>query len=340
MIREAVRVAEAVQGRETGDGRDFVFAELPLGADRYLAEGVAISEEEFRAIRDEHDAILLGALGDPRVPGNEHAKDILLGMRRRLDLYVNHRPAALLSQELSPLRRARLPTRIDIFRENTEGAYCGLGGSFKKGAADEIAIEEDLNTRGGVERIVRAAFEFARSRGRKRVTLVDKSNVQRFAGRLYRRVFAEVASEFGEIRADSAYVDAAAMDLVRRPDRYEVIVTSNLFGDILSDLAAAVTGGLGLAASVNYRPGGHALFEPVHGSAPDIAGLGRANPLGAIRCVAMMLEWFGEPDRAAVVEKAVGDSVAHGAKTPDIGGSATTAEVGEWVAERAAAPAG
>ena len=203
----------------------------------------------------------LGALGDPRVPGNEHAKDILLGMRFKLDLYVNFRPCVLLAPELSPLRDLEPPLCLEIFRENTEGAYTGLGGSFKTGTPDEVAIEEDVNTRKGVERIIRAAFEFADSRDRGRVTLVDKANVQRHAGGLWRRIFAEVGTGYTSIEQDAMYVDAMVMDLVRRPQRYEVIVTSNLFGDIVSDLAAEVTGGLGLAPSANIHPGRNALFR-------------------------------------------------------------------------------
>ncbi|MCE2454212.1 MAG: isocitrate/isopropylmalate dehydrogenase family protein [Gemmatimonadetes bacterium] len=334
VIREATRAAKAVEA--AFDTSLFEMTELPLSADRYLEAGVTVTEDEFRSISEDFDAVLLGALGDPRVPGNEHARDILLGMRFRLDLYVNHRPAILVSPELSPLKRARLPTRIDTFRENTEGAYLGMGGSFKTGTADEIAIEEDVNTRKGVERIVRAAFEFARERGRGRVTLVDKANAQPWAGGLYRRVFGEVAAEFDGIETDHAYIDTAAMNLVRRPELYEVIVTSNLFGDIVSDLAAAVTGGLGMAASANLHPGRHALFEPVHGSAPDIAGRGIANPLGAVRCVGMMLDHFGHAQAAALLEETVVRSVQTGVTTPDLGGSAGTVEVGDWVVDEIA----
>ena len=337
VMTQARRVVEAACG--SADRSWLSLIDWDLGAERYLSEGLTITEDELHSLGNDHDAILLGALGDPRVPGNEHASDILLGLRFRLDLYVNYRPAVLLDAGLSPLRRASVPTRIEIFRENTEGAYSGLGGSLKMGTSDEIAVEEDVNTRKGVERIIRAAFAHARAHRRRRVTLADKANAQRHVGALYRRVFETVAREYGEIEAEAVFVDALAMDLVRRPDRYQVIVASNLFGDILSDLAAEVTGGLGMAPSANLHPGRHALFEPVHGSAPDIAGQGIANPIGAIRCVALLLEYLGHPAEAAKVERAAAQSVLEGVRTRDLGGSATTTEVGAWIAERVRAEA-
>jgi 3-isopropylmalate dehydrogenase len=329
VVREARKVLEAVASAER---IELELSEWDLGAERYLRQGVTITDEEFRALDEGHDAVLLGALGDPRVPGNEHAKDILLGMRFRLDLYVNFRPCVLLSPELSPLRDA-VPLRLEIFRENTEGEYTGMGGRFKSGTPDEVAIEENIATRKGVERIIRAAFEWARTRGRARVTLVDKANAMRHVGGLWRAVWAEVGAGYGEIEQDAMFVDAMAMDLVRRPERYEVIVAPNLFGDIVSDLAAEITGGLGLAPSANLHPGRNALFEPVHGSAPDIAGSGRANPIGAIRCVGLMLDHFGYADAAARVEEAVVASMAAGSTTPDLGGSLTTAQVGDWMVD-------
>jgi 3-isopropylmalate dehydrogenase len=332
VVREARLLLEALNASER---LDLELIDWDLGAERYLREGVTITDEEFASLA-EYDAVLLGALGDPRVPGNEHAKDILLGMRFKLDLYVNYRPCVLLSPELSPLKNVDGPLRLEIFRENTEGAYTGMGGSFKTGTPDEIAIEEDVNTWKGVERIVRAAFDFADTRGRSRVTLVDKANVQRHAGGLWRRVFAEVGARYPAIEQDAMYVDAMAMDLIRRPQRYQVIVASNLFGDIVSDLAAEVTGGLGLAPSANIHPGRNALFEPVHGSAPDIAGRGTANPVGAIRCVSLMLDHFGRGELAARVEAAVVASIEHGRTTPDLGGQLSTAEVGKWIMEQIA----
>ena len=330
VVAEARRVLAALDDAEM---LDLELVDWDLGAERYLRDGIAITEEEFRALADDHDAVFLGALGDPRVPGMEHIKAILLELRFKLDLYVNFRPCVLPLARLSPLARTQKPFRIDTFRENTEGLYTGLGGSFKTGTPDEIAIEKDLHTRKGVERIIRAAFEYAESRGRGRVTLVDKANVQRFVGGLWRKVFEEVGEAYPRISQDSMYVDAMAMDLVRRPDHYEVLVTSNLFGDIISDLAAEVTGGLGLAPSANIHPGQYALFEPVHGSAPDIAGQGVANPIGAIRCVSLMLEYFGYEHLGDRIETGVLASIENGITTPDlVGGKSSTEEVGSWIA--------
>jgi 3-isopropylmalate dehydrogenase len=327
VVREAVQVLEDVSAR--GE----LALELrtwDLCADRYLREGVTITDAEFHSLADEHDAILLGAMGDPRVPGNEHARDILLGLRFRLDLYVNYRPSILLDARLCPLKGEH-SIAIEIFRENTEGVYVNMGGTFKQGTADELAVHEDVNTRKGVERIIRAAFEHARRHGRTRVSLVDKANAMPAAGSLWRRTFAQVGAEYPQIQREALYVDAVAMDLVRNPGRYQVIVTSNLFGDILSDEAAGLTGGLGLAPSANLHPGKHAMFEPVHGSAPDIAGKGIANPLGAIACVALMLEHLGHPEEARAVDAAVAACVREGPTTPDLGGRAKTTEVGAWV---------
>lgn len=328
VVAEARRVLECVSDAE---GLGIEVNELDLGAERYLRDGVTITDEEFASIEHDHDAVLLGALGDPRVPSNQHAKDILLGMRFKLDLFVNFRPCSVLSPELSPLARDASDVRLEIFRENTEGEYTGVGGSVREGTTDEVALEQNIATRMGVERLIRAAFAFAHQRGRERVTLVDKSNVMRYVGGLWRRVFHEVGEEYPDIERDAMYVDAMAMDLVRRPERYRVIVASNLFGDIISDLAAEITGGLGLAPSANLHPGRHALFEPVHGSAPDIAGTGRANPLGAIRCVGLLLGHLGHADAGARVEAAAVASFVEGCRTPDLGGDAATADVGSWV---------
>ena len=331
VLAEARRVLDVCA---RASGTDYELVDWDLGADRYLRDGVTITDEEFRSLAEDHDAVLLGALGDPRVPGNEHAKDILLGMRFRLDLYVNFRPCTLLSPELCPLARVEPGLRLEIFRENTEGEYTGMGGTFKRGTPDELAIEENIATRKGVERLIRAGFEYARDRGRPRVTLVDKANAMQHVGGLWRRVFKEVGAEFPGIEQDAMYVDAMAMDLVRRPERYSVIVAPNLFGDIVSDLAAEITGGLGLAPSANIHPGRHALFEPVHGSAPDIAGQGVANPIGAIRCVGLLLEHFGDSEGADRVHEAVVASIHAGQTTPDLGGSLGTTGVGDWIVDR------
>jgi len=337
VVGEAVRVL-----RRTVDAFDLPL-ELEtwaLGADRYLRDGVTITDRELRTLEEDFDAILLGALGDPRVEDNAHARDILLGLRFRLDLYVNYRPCRLLLPELTPLRDVgEGGIDVEIFRENTEGAYVNAGGSLRTGTPREVAIQEDVNTHHGVERIIRAAFEHARREDRTKVTLVDKANALPRAGALWRRVFREVGSEFPAVEREALYVDAAAMDLVRRPSDFRVLVTSNLFGDILSDLAAQLTGGLGLAPSANLHPDRHALFEPVHGSGPDIAGRGTANPVAAIRCTALLLDYFGYRPAARAVEGAVMGALRDGVTTPDLGGDRSTEEVGRRIADAVEAPA-
>ena len=332
VIGEAVGVLERV--RET-HGVELELKHFDWGADKFLSEGVTLPDGALEMLSREFDAILSGAFGDPRVPSNQHAEDILLGMRRGLDLYINLRPVRLLHSRLTPLRD-RSTEEIDfiVFRENTEGAYSGAGGFLKRGTPDEIAIQEEFNTRKGVERIVVAAFEYARARGRRRVTMADKSNVQRFGGDLWQRVFKEVAARYTEIEANHQYVDATAMFMVLNPAQYDVIVTNNLFGDILTDLGAALQGGLGLAASGNIHPGRVSLFEPVHGSAPPLAGKRQANPAGAILSAALMLEYLGHADAARAVERAVRDSIAEGETTRDLGGTLSTNEAGERIRGR------
>jgi len=332
VVAEARRVLEAVAAAGLAE---LSFREFPHGADHWLATGETLGEEAFAALRDETDAILLGAVGDPRVPDNRHAHDILLGLRFRLDLYVNFRPARLRVPGLSPLRRAgEAPVDFVIFRENTEGAYVGAGGSLREGTPHETAVSENVATRYGVERIVRAAFEYAEDRGRKRVTLADKANAIPHVYGLWRRVFRQVAGEYPEIEAEERYVDALAMELVRFPERFSVIVTDNLFGDILSDLAAELIGGVGLAPSANYRPGGPGLYEPVHGSAPDIAGRGEANPMATILSAALLLEREGAGEAARRVDAAVTAAIEADMLTPDLGGDRSTSEVGGWIADR------
>lgn len=332
VIKEAVGVLERV--RET-HGVELELKHFDWGADKYLSEGVTLPEGALEMLSSEFDAILSGAFGDPRVPSNQHAEDILLGMRRGLDLYINLRPVRLLHQRLTPLRD-RTTEDIDfvVFRENTEGAYSGAGGFLKRGTADEIAMQEEFNTRKGVERIIVAAFEYARAHGRGRVTMADKSNVQRFGGDLWQRVFRLVAAGYPEIETNHQYVDATAMFMVLNPAQYDVIVTNNLFGDILTDLGAALQGGLGLAASGNIHPGRVSLFEPVHGSAPPLAGQSKANPAGAILSAALMLEYLGHADAARAVERAVRDSIAEGETTRDLGGTLSTTEAGERIRGR------
>src|SRR5919107_1376186 len=263
VIEEAVGVLERV--RET-HGVELELKHFDWGADKFLSEGVTLPEGALEMLSREFDAILAGAFGDPRVPSNRHAEDILLGMRRGLDLYINLRPVRLLDARLTPLRdREAADIDFVVFRENTEGAYIGAGGFLKKGTEDEIALQDEVNTRRGVERIIVAEFEYARADGRKRVTMADKSNVQRFGGDLWQRVFKEVAASYPEITANHQYVDAMAMHMVLDPSQYEVIVSNNLFGEVLTDLGAAIQGGLGLAASGNIHPRKVSPFEPVHG---------------------------------------------------------------------------
>ncbi|HEX8355502.1 MAG TPA: 3-isopropylmalate dehydrogenase [Pyrinomonadaceae bacterium] len=332
VIDEAVGVLERV--RET-HGVRLELKHFDWGADKFLSEGVTLPDGALEMLSAEFDAVLAGAFGDPRVPSNRHAEDILLGMRRGLDLYINLRPVRLLHERLTPLR-GRAVGDIDfvVFRENTEGAYGGAGGFLKKGTADEVATQEELNTRKGVERIVVAAFEYARARGRRKVTMCDKSNVQRFGGDLWQRVFKEVAGRYPDVEANHQYADATAMFMVLNPAQYDVLVTNNLFGDILTDLGAALQGGLGLAASGNIHPGRVSLFEPVHGSAPPLAGRREANPAGAILSAGLMLEYLGHAEAAGAVERAVRECVAAGETTRDLGGALSTPEAGEKIRGR------
>ena len=332
VTEEAVGVLERVG--ET-HGVRLELKHFDWGADKFLSEGVTLPEGALEMLSAEFDAILAGAFGDPRVPSNQHAEDILLGMRRGLDLYINLRPVRLLHERLTPLR-GRAVEDIDfvVFRENTEGAYCGAGGFLKRGTSDEVATQEEFNTRRGVERIVVAAFEYARGRGRRRMTMCDKSNVQRFGGDLWQRVFREVAARYPEVEANHQYADATAMFMVLDPAQYDVLVTNNLFGDILTDLGAALQGGLGLASSGNIHPGRVSLFEPVHGSAPPLAGKRQANPAGAILSAGLMLEYLGHAEAAGAVERAVRECVAAGETTRDLGGGLSTPEAGERVRAR------
>jgi 3-isopropylmalate dehydrogenase len=328
---EALKVLTAVTA---ATGRSMEFVEFDWGADKYLREGVSLPDGAVEMLRDEFDAILFGALGDPRVPGNQHAADILLGLRFKLDLYVNARPVELLHQRLTPLHgRTEKDIRLMVFRENTEGLYVGVGGFFKKGTADEIAVQEDVNSRKGVERIIRFAFEYAQSKGLKRVCMSDKSNAMTFAHDLWQRVFKQVRQEFGGIDSRHLYIDTLAMELVRDPGQFDVIVTCNLFGDIISDLGAQLAGGLGLAPSGNIHPGKTSLFEPVHGSAPNIVGKGIANPLGSVLASAMMLEFLGWNTEATALNSAVKAAVHGNFVTPDLGGTHKTNEVGDWLAK-------
>jgi 3-isopropylmalate dehydrogenase len=312
--------------------RAIEFVEFDWSADRYLRDGVSLPPGAVEMLRGEFDAILFGALGDPRVPSNQHAADILLGLRFQLDLFVNARPVELLHTRLTPLAgRAEKDIRLMVFRENTEGLYVGVGGFFKKGTPDEIAVQEDVNSRKGVERIIRYAFDYARANGLRRLCMSDKSNAMTFAHDLWQRVFQELRPQYPEVESRHLYIDTLAMEMVRDPSQFDVIVTCNLFGDIISDLGAQLAGGLGLAPSGNIHPGRTSLFEPVHGSAPNIAGKGIANPLGSILTSAMMLDFLGWRREAKVVREGVRSALRENIVTPDLGGSKQTLEVRDWL---------
>jgi 3-isopropylmalate dehydrogenase len=330
VIPEAVKVLQAAA---TAGKRELALADFDWGADRYLRDGTTLPADAVEMFHRDFDAILLGAMGDPRVPNNVHAADILLGLRFKLDLYVNARPCVLFDKRFTPLKdRAEKDVNFMVFRENTEGLYVGMGGNFKKGTPDEVAIQEDLNTRKGVERIIRYAFEYARGRGLKRVCMSDKSNALTFGHDLWQRVFREVRREYPEIESSHQYIDNLLMQMVRDPSQFQVIVTSNLFGDIASDLGAQLAGGLGLAPSGNIHPGQISLFEPVHGSAPAIAGKNIANPMGAILTAGMMCEYLGWKAESQAIESAVRAALREGKTPAELGGALGTREIGDWIA--------
>jgi 3-isopropylmalate dehydrogenase len=334
VIPQALKVIQA-------SGADVELSEFDWSADRYLRDGTTVPPDGFAMLARDYDAIFAGAFGDPRVKTNIHAKEILLGMRFKMDLYANIRPVRLLDAALCPLKGVE-PKDVDfvVIRENTEGVYTDAGGVFKQDTADEIAIQEDINTRKGVERIIRYAFEYCEQHPkldgspRRRVLMVDKSNAMTHAGGLWQRVFKEVSGEHPQIAAQHMYVDALCLQMVRDPRPFDVIVTNNMFGDIITDLAAGLQGGLGMAASGNIHPGKTSMFEPVHGSAPPIAGKNQANPFGAILTAAMMLAHLGLAKESAKIEAAVLAAVQQKKTTQDIGGTLGTREAAEWVTEK------
>jgi 3-isopropylmalate dehydrogenase len=327
--------AEALKAvRRVGEvfGRTFEIELLPWGADYFLETGITLPPNGHAMLRDEFDAIFIGAVGDPRVPDNRHARDILLGTRFELDLYVNYRPVRLLDERLCPLKgRGPKDVNFVVFRENTEGLYVSVGGRFKAGTEDEVAIQEELNTWKGVHRIVRHAFEFARARGLTKVCMADKSNAMQQGHALWQRVFKDLAAGYPGITATHYYIDALAMYMVLDPGQFEVIVTNNLFGDIITDLGATFQGGLGMAASGNIHPGKTSMFEPVHGSAPKFAGKNIANPIGAMSSAALMLETLGLTKEAAAIDAAIARAVRENQVTSDIGGKLGTREAGDFI---------
>ena len=315
-------------------GRKFELEHLPWSADYFLETGITIPPDGYDTLRG-FDAIFIGALGDPRTPDNRHARDILLGTRFELDLFVNYRPVKLLDERLCPLKN-RGPRDVDfvVFRENTEGLYVSIGGRFKAGTDDEVAIQEELNTFKGVNRIVRHAFAYAKSHGLTKVCMADKSNAMQQGHALWQRVFKQVASEYPGIQATHYYIDALAIYMVLDPGQFEVIVTNNLFGDIVTDLGATFQGGLGMAASGNIHPGRTSMFEPVHGSAPKFAGKNIANPIGAIASAALMLETLGLDKEAAAIDAAILKAVRENQVTSDIGGKLGTREAGSYISNQ------
>jgi 3-isopropylmalate dehydrogenase len=320
VVPEAVKVLRAV-------GVELEFEDFDIGADRYLATGVALDDATFEQLQAA-DAILFGAVGDPRV--DEHyAASVLLRMRFEMDLWANLRPARLYDARLSPLRDEKL-REVDLLvvRENTEGVYVGAGGRFKKGTPDEVAIQEDVNTYKGVNRILEHAF----TRARREVCMVDKSNAMGHAGGLWQSRWKALAPTHPEVATRHLYCDACSMELVRDPSQFDVIVTGNLFGDLLSDLSAQLIGGMGIAPSANVNPdNGKGLFEPVHGSAPKLAGRGIVNPLGAILSAGMMLSQLGFEAEAETIENAVVAAIRARECTRDIGGDLSTGVAGDAV---------
>jgi len=328
VIAEARRVIDAL-------GLSLEWTELPWGSAHWHEHGRMMPADALETL-EAHDAILMGAIGDPSVPDHVSLWGLVLEIRQRLDLWANVRPARLLDGVPCPLA-GRGPADVDMMfvRENTEGEYSGIGGRAHQGLASEVAVESSVFTRQGVERVLRYAFELAAGR-RGVLTSATKSNASRYGYVLWDEVADEVAAEFPGVRYERVLVDALAARMVRDPAGLDVVVASNLFGDILTDLAAAIQGGMGMAASANLAPGSGrpGLFEPVHGSAPDIAGRGIANPAGAIWSASLMLEHLGEADAARALLTALEEVCRDGPRTRDLGGSAGTVEVGEAVAAR------
>ena len=324
VVPEAIKVLTAA-------GANFEYEEFDINADAYLRTKVAIPAEVWSQL-EKADAILFGAVGDPRVPDADYLAGVLLRLRFELDLYVNLRPARLYDDRLSPLRREdRRSVDLLVVRENTEGLYVGMGGRFKRGTEQELAIQEEVNTYTGVTRIIEYAFQVAR----KEVVMVDKSNAMTYAGALWQERWKAVAARHPKVKTRHLFVDAASMQLVKDPSQFDVIVTGNLFGDILSDLTAELIGGMGIAPSANINPQTkRGLFEPVHGTAPDIAGRGLVNPIGAILSASMMVKHLGQTDMADAIEGAVKSAIIAGECTRDLGGNLSTGECGDAIAKR------
>lgn len=306
--------------------------DFDYGVERYLQTGLPMPEGAEQELARNFDAILLGAVGDPRAPFEKYASQLLFGLRFGLDLYVNLRPVKLLDARLCPLKDVtENDLNFVVFRENTEGAYSQVGGSFKVQTSDEVSIGLDINTRKGVQRIIEQSFAFARKKGLTRVCMSDKSNALPHAHGIWQRVFQEVSAQYPEIETSHLFVDALTAQMVKRPQQFQVVVTCNLFGDIVTDLGAQLQGGLGLAASGNINPGVIGMFEPVHGSAPKYAGKNIANPLGAILTSQLMLEHLGYEDEGALIERAVVQAIREDQVPAELGGKLGTKETGDYV---------
>jgi len=337
VVREGLRVLEAVSAVT---GFRYKLEHYPYGAEHYLKTGETFPDSALRAMRD-HDAILLGAIGDPRIEVGMLERAIIAGIRFGLDLYVNLRPIKLYAEHLCPLRDLT-PSQLDlvVVRENTEGAYVGVGGIMKRDTPNEVAICNMVWTREGTERVIRYAYDLARRRGKsKRLTLVDKANAIRPMD-IWTRLFERVGKDYPEIETDHAYIDAACMWMVKNPEGFDVMVVSNLFGDIITDLGAMLQGGLGIAASGNLHPGQVSMFEPIHGSAPKYRGKNVACPVATVMAVQMMLDHLGDADGAALVEKAVANALQT-RKIPSLSaGAIPTDKAGDLIIEEVKALAG
>ena len=314
-------------------GFNYETIDHPFGAEHYLKSGETMPESVITELRD-MDAILLGAIGDPRIEVGLLEREIIAGVRFKLDLFVNLRPIKCPADHICPIKDKKA-SDIDfvVVRENTEGAYVQMGGVFKKGTPQEVAVAEMIYTRHGVERVIRYAFELARTRPRKQLTLCDKANAIRPQD-IWTRTFAEVGEEYPDITTDHAYVDAACMWMIKNPEAFDTIVTTNLFGDIITDLGSVLQGGMGVAASGNIHPGQVSMFEPIHGSAPKYKGQGRANPIATVAATAMMLDHLGETDAAAAINQVVEDLIVT-RRIPDLSSRSaqSTSEIGDLIAE-------
>ena len=311
------------------------FDHFEWGSDRYLQEGRALPEDACEILAKDFDAIFHGAVGDPRIGGSIVQEQILLGLRFGLDLYANIRPSRLYHEDLTPIKNKKAG-EIDhvVVRENTEGLFVNMGGFFKEGTKDEVAVQEEIHTYKGVERIIRTAFLYAERHRRKKVTMADKASGLKYAGGIWRRIFQEVRSDFSHIDSEAKHIDAVAMELIQHPSDFDVLVTNNMYGDILSDVTSGLVGGIGLAPSVNMNVDGISLFEPVHGTAPDIVGKGIANPVASILTGALILDHLECDKGAALIRRAVESSIADGCRTPDLGGNLSTEECGKEIRDR------